>query len=401
MPNQPNLILISLDTFRADVAYRGDLPNFTTLCQRGTAFHNVVASAPLTPVSHASVFTGLQPFQHGVRHLFQEQLNTPASTIAQLMSTKGYNTGAVVSCPGLHRWYGLNAGFDHYDDEIPLLADGTDPLQTIDVKLRGTALKRAPLVVERSLEWLEQNRHNPFFLFMHFFDTHWPYEAPELFGADSVNAYEQEAYFIDHYLGKFVAQLETWGLLDNTMLVLFGDHGEDLAGWYANDHAGEELGYPEEEGHGCLLFDATQMVPLVFVQPNRDAQAVPVPTNHTITTQVRLVDILPTLTELFGLSDTASRAGQSLVNLFSNPEPHRLAYCETYYREEQSESGRGIAGLNPWKGYRLDNRYKLILDAYTHELAIYDLENDPTEHHPLTTTPEWMNPLVAQLKEIM
>jgi arylsulfatase A-like enzyme len=379
-----NLLLISLDTLRADVAYRGPLPSFQSLFARGTVFDHTVSSAPITPISHASVFTGLQPYEHGIRHLLRERLSTAAPTLAQLLSAAGYRTGAIASCPGLNRWYGLNVGFDHYDDEIPRLADGRDPLTTADVKMRGTALKRAPLVVERGLSWLEKNRHDPFFLFLHFFDTHWPYEPPEWYAPEGANPYEGEAAYLDHYLGKLFARLESWGLLDGgTLVVLFSDHGEDLAGWYPNDHAGAALGHPEEEGHGCLLFDATQMVPMMFLAPGL------VPAGRRVDSQVRLVDILPTVTDLLGVTDTSPRSGRTLRGLFTGTEPHRTAYCEAYHREEQV----AVPGLGPWRGMRIDNRFKVIFDLVTQTFRVYDLTSDPGEQRPLEYANEPISPI--------
>jgi arylsulfatase A-like enzyme len=377
-----NFLLVSLDTLRADVAYRGPLPNFQSLSARGTTFENVVASAPITPISHASVFTGLQPYEHGVRHLFRERLKVPSPTLAQLFAGEGYRTAAVVACPGLNRWYGMNAGFDHYDDEIPRLADGSDPLTTIDVKLRGTALKRAPLVVERGLRWLEENRSESFFLFLHFFDTHWPYGPPDWFAPPGANPYEGEAAFVDHHLGRLFAKLESWGVLEDTVVALFSDHGEDLAGWYPNDHAGAERGHPEEEGHGCLLFDATQMVPMTWLAPSALGL---VPAGRRVGTQVRLVDILPTAVDLCGLADPHRRAGRSLRGLFTADEPHRPAYCETYYREEQT----AVAGLGPLRGLRLDNRFKIVLDVRTGRQVGSDLASDPHELHPVAVDGEY------------
>lgn len=367
-----NLLLVSFDTFRADVAYNKPLPNLQSIGSQGTIFRHTVASAPITPVSHASVFTGLQPYDHGIRHLFKERLATPLPTLAQLMLDEGYQTHAIVSCPGMNKWYGFNIGFEQYDDEIPKLSDGSDPLQTVDVKKRGMALKRAPLVVERGLTWLEKHRHDPFFLFLHFFDTHWPYEPPEWFAPVGANPYEGEAYYVDHYFGKFIEQVTQWGLLKNTLIILFSDHGEDLAGWYENDHAGLTLGHPEEEGHGCLLYDATQLVPLIFIAPGL------VPANRWVDTQVRLVDILPTIVDLLHLTDRAPRAGHSLTSLFTSLEPHRMAYCETYYREEQ----QAIPGLSPLRALRIDNRFKIIVDVNTQCLTVYDLESDPNERNP-------------------
>lgn len=376
-----NLLLVSLDTLRADVAYHAGLPNFDALCRRGTVFRNTVSSAPLTPVSHASIFSGLQPFQHGIRHLFKEKLKPEVITLAQLAAGGGYRTGAIVSCPGLKRWYGFDRGFGHYDDEIPLLADGSDPLLTVDVRLRGTALKRAPLVVERGLEWLDANRHQPFFLFLHFFDTHWPYEPPAWFAPEGRNPYEGEAFFADHHLGHFFRQFEDWGLFDNSLVVVFSDHGEDLNGWYSDDRGGPRGDHPEEDGHGCLLFDQTQMVPLVII-------GAPFSPGTNIDSQVRLVDILPTVVDVLGLEEKAKRSGVSLAHLLAGTlseeelRKQGCAYMETYYREEQATAVHGVAGLTPWTGFRIDNRLKLLFDVGSGGSAAYDLYSDSQERRP-------------------
>jgi arylsulfatase len=373
-----NVILICLDTMREDVAYHAGLKRLDRLRASGVTFWNAVASSPLTPISHASVFTGLQPYEHGLRHLLREQLTTSKPTLAELFTLAGYETGAIVSCPGLNRWYGLDRGFAYYDDEVPPLPDGRDPVKVGDVKIRGTALKRAPLVVERTLAWLGPRRSGPFFLFAHFFDTHWPYEPPEWFAPAGANPYEGEAHYVDHYLGKLLDQIEAWGLLQNTLIVLFSDHGEDLAGWYANDHAGPELGHPEENGHGCLLFDATQMVPLVIVGPGM------IPSGASFASQVRLIDIFPTIVEIIGLDDPVTRAGESLTCFFKGNGNHRLAYCETFYREEQALLSGGVPGLGPWHALRIDNRYKIIFDVNSTSISVYDLANDRSEHQPLS-----------------
>lgn len=376
-----NLVYISLDTLRADVAYDGTMKSFTELCSLGTVFRSTVASAPLTPVSHASILTGVQPFRHGVRHLFKEQLDGSIPTIAELAAAEGYRTGAVVSCPGMNSWYGLGAGFEHYDDEIPPLPDGTDALQTVDVEQRGRAMKRAPDVVDRGLEWLARHRDETFFLFLHFFDTHWPYESPERYGPEGINPYEEEAHYADHHVGRFIEALREMGLLDDTLVVVFSDHGEDLAGWYENDHAGEERGHPEEKGHGCLLFDATLMVPMVFVGAGL------VPEGRVVDTQVRLIDLHPTVVELLGLKDHHERCGKSLSGFFRGEEEHRPAYAETFYPEELAENEPRFAELGPLTGVRLDNRYKVITDLGTGSVEVYDLREDPSEMSPQGSQP--------------
>src|SRR3990167_11560060 len=103
-----NLIFVSLDTVRADVAYSGKFEAIENLRSAGVTFLNTISSSPLTPVSHATVFTGLQPFNHGVRHLFKEQINKNVPVLAEILKSEGYKTGAIVSCPGMNRWYGFS-----------------------------------------------------------------------------------------------------------------------------------------------------------------------------------------------------------------------------------------------------------------------------------------------------
>ncbi|MCX6740999.1 MAG: sulfatase-like hydrolase/transferase, partial [Candidatus Parcubacteria bacterium] len=105
-----NLILISLDTLRADVAYSGRFTAINYLRRRGATFLNTISSSPLTPVSHATVLTGLQPYHHGIRHLFKEKIKPEIKTLAQILKRNGYRTGAIVSCPGMNKWYGFSKG---------------------------------------------------------------------------------------------------------------------------------------------------------------------------------------------------------------------------------------------------------------------------------------------------
>lgn len=367
-----NLLLISLDTLRADVAYSGQFPAIERLRKQGATFLNTVSSAPLTPISHASIFTGLQPYNHGIRHLFKEKMNEGLTTIASALKEKGYQTGAVVSCPGMNKWYGFCSGFDHYDDEIPRLADGSDPLQTVDVKLRGTALKRAPLVTERAQKWLEsRNKNQPFLLFMHFFDAHWPYEAPEKFGGN--NAYEEEVAYTDHYLGKFFEYLDATGLSKDLTIVCFSDHGEDLDGLYPNDKGGEKLGHPEEFGHGSLLYDQTQKVPLIICDNTIEG-------NLSFETQVRLVDIAPTICELLDFT-LPTNDGFSLVGTINGKSPvvDLPAYSETMYPEEQNlATNNKYPGTKNKTSFRINNSHKIIIEeGDMHEY--YDLKADPNE----------------------
>jgi len=370
-----SVLLISIDTLRADVAYSGKFPTLDRFCSEGSYFRRVVSSVPLTPGSHASILTGLQPPNHGIRHLLHEQMRDDVPTLATKLAEVGYNTCGIVSCPGMNRWYGHHRGFAHWDDEIPLLPDGRDPLQVRDVKMRGIALKRAPLVVQRAVNWVASGSREPFFLFLHFFDTHWPYEPPEDVGIEVANRYEGEVAFADFYINLLLNELKSVGCdPDELLIVCLSDHGEDLAGWYPNDHGGE-LGHPEEEGHGCLLFDATQLVPLWLRKPELLSAGL------EISQQVRLVDVAPTILELLGLPPYLGD-GQSLVPYLRGANlGHLPAYFETFFPEEHADSK--VLGLSPLKGVRLADRTKIIWRVKDDVVELYDLSVDPNERSPL------------------
>lgn len=372
-----NLLLISLDTLRSDVAYSRTFPTIERLRSSGVTFRTTVSSSPLTPISHATVLTGLQPRGHGIRHLLRERLAAGVPTLATLLRSAGYRTGAVVSCPGLNRWYGLDAGFDWYDDWVPPLADGRNAVEVADVELRGTAMKRAPDVARRALDWVATTPGDaPRFLFAHFFDAHWPYEAPEDVGVAAANPYEGEVAFMDHYLGVLLDGLADAGLdLDQTLTVCFSDHGEDLAGWYPNDHAGP-LGHPEERGHGALLFDATQLVPLVVVDP-RHRQAA----RSQVFEQVRLVDVLPTILDLLDLPAIASHGTSAAGAVRGGTIEPRVAYCETFYREELAASAEEWSHLRPLQAVRHPGT-KTIWTHGGEDVDVYDLTRDPDEQRP-------------------
>lgn len=377
-----NIILISFDTLRADVAYSGKFPTIENLRNNGITFTNTISSSPLTPISHATVFTGLQPPHHGIRHLFKERLNPNIPTLANILRKHGYKTSAIVSCPGLNKWYNLNTGFSFYDDEIPLLPDGTNPLDSVDVSVRGTALKRAPEVITRALDWLTKNKNEKFFLFMHFFDSHWPYEPPEKL--IDTNPYEGEVAYMDYYLGKFFERLKEIDYdTKDDLILLFSDHGEDLGGWYPNDHGGEKLGHPEEKGHGCLLYDTTQLVPLIINHPIISSQK-----GLQLDQQVRLVDIMPTILQLLNISiDQKYMDGISLVNTFDNNNiisaSQNIAYCETFYLNELKNINAKFNKLTPLKAVRIGNKNKIIWSIGNDKIEAYNLSSDPYELVPL------------------
>lgn len=376
-----NLILISLDTVRADVGYSGQFSGIESLRKDSVTFLNTISSSPLTPVSHATVFTGQQPFNHGVRHLFKEKLNPEQKTICSIFKENGYLTKAIVSCPGMNAWYGFDKGFDDYDDEIPKLADGSDPLLTVDVKLRGTALKRADIVVSKAKDWITKNKSEKFLLFIHFFDAHWPYEAPVKYGGN--NAYESEVAYADHHLNDFLNFIKKEGVYENSDIVCFSDHGEDLEGLYPNDKGGQKLGHPEEFGHGCLLYDQTQKVLLIVHSSD-------LPSNININRQARLVDIMPTVLEMFHFDGFTKEKpdGRSLIPIIKGIESSPgVAYAETFYPEEQTMATHGMhSSARNKMAFFVDGRFKIIRHLESDYIEIFDSLKDPDELNNLYST---------------
>ncbi len=362
-----NLLLVSLDTVRADVIYSWRFKEFESIRKDSTSFLNTISSSPLTPVSHATVFTWLQPFNHWVRHLFKETLKENVETLSMSFKKNGYTTAAIVSCPWMNSRYWFDKWFDSYDDEIPRLADWSDPLQTIDVEKRGTAIKRANIVSERAIDRLNKNNQNPFLLFLHFFDAHRPYEAPEKFWGE--NYYEEEIAFSLHYLNKVIDTLKSLWIYDDTSIICFSDHWEDLNWLYPNDKWWEKLWHPEEKWHGCLLYDQTQKVLLTI----KDKK---LPLWNTIENQVRLVDVFPTIMSLFDFQEKLDFDWVSLVDMVNNKERENLVwYSETFYPEEQKE----FQNVSNKKSIRIDNKEKVIVHLNSDPIEIYDLVNDPNE----------------------
>lgn len=368
-----NLLLISIDTLRADVAYSWKFPNIEKLRKKWVTFLNSISSSPLTPVSHATVFTWLQPYNHWIRHLFKEKLGKNTETLTNILKKEWYSTWAIVSCPWMNKWYWFSKWFEHYDDEIPRLADWTDPLLTVDVKKRGTALKRANIVIDRAYDWVTKNwkSKKPYFLFIHFFDAHWPYEAPENFWWD--NIYEEEVAFSDHYLWLFLDKLEKEWYLDNTSIVCFSDHWEDLDWLYPNDKWWKKLWHPEELWHWTLLYDQTQKT--AFIINDKD-----LPSNINLENQVRLVDITPTILDLLNIKTNLNFDWESIVPIIKNNlDKNLIWYSETYYPEEQKE----FKNILNKKAIRIDNKTKTIINLWSDNIEFYDIIKDQNEMNNL------------------
>lgn len=254
---RPSILLVTLDTTRADSigpeAVGVVTPAFNALAARGQRFRQAYATAPQTLPSHTSMLTGLYPAGHGV-HENARPLAPSQALLAERLKAAGYGTGAFVSSFSLARRFGLARGFDRYDDEFP----------------RGTAERSSTDTTDRALAWLGAQRQ-PVFLWVHYFDPHYPYEPPA--GVRAGDPYRGEVAAMDAQLGRLVAAFQQHA-------------GKDAAIVVAADH-GEGLGEHGEAQHGNLLYQGVMHVPLLVVGPGVKAGTVDAPVStrrvfHTI-----------------------------------------------------------------------------------------------------------------------
>ena len=348
-----NLVVVTLDTTRADRigAYgrptASSTPVFDRLAGDGVLFEQAMTSAPLTLPAHATMFTGHFPPQHGVRDNGGFFLDPSAITLAERLKARGYRTGAFVGAFVLDSKWGLDQGFDHYADDFDL--------SKVKALSLGNVQRRADQVVDLALPWLEAVRTEPFFAWLHFYDAHAPYEAPEPFATQyRGQPYNGEVAFADAQLGRVVAFLEERGLLDTTIVVVLGDHGESL-------------GEHEEGTHGFFVYETATHVPFLMRAPFAATRGRRVPG------LVRTADLTPTVLDLLGGAPAGGEAaapGRSLVALMTGAQADlgAEAYAEAMYPLHHY-------GWSALRAVRI-GQYKLI-DAPRPEL--FDLTADPGE----------------------
>src|SRR3954470_10851965 len=361
----PNILLISIDTLRADHvgAYgyaAAQTPTLDALARRGLRFTHASTVTPLTLPAHASLMTGTFPVWHGVRDNGSFYVAEDQVTLAEALRSRGYRTGGFVGAYVLdHRW-GIAQGFDRYFDNFDLsryeMAAGLDAAQ-----------RPGSEVVDQALPWLAENHDRPFFAWVHLYDPHSPYVPPEpyrsRFPATLEGAYDGEIAATDAQVGRLIDFLTTSGRLANTVVVVVGDHGESLG-----EHG--------EQQHGFFVYDASVRIPLIVAGPRVPARAVP--------DQVRIVDVMPTILELTGVAAPSAVQGVSLMPLGRGERRDLLGYSETWYP-------RYHYGWSELTAVR-DGRYKFIA-APRREL--YDTQADPGELHDVAAS----NPRVAAALE--
>ncbi len=284
-----NLLVVTIDTLRADRlgsygSAFGLTPHLDRLAGEGVRFDRVFAHAPLTLPSHTSIFTSKYPVGHGVRDNGAFRVGDSQKTLAAVMKDAGYATGAFVGAFVLDARFGLDQGFDHYDD---FYGEKRSRLSFDQLERRGDE------VVAAAERWIRKSAGKRWFAWVHVFDPHAPYDAPpELKARHPNDPYGAELAFVDQVLGSFLERLAQSGELAETLVVVLGDHGESLG-----EHG--------ERTHGTFAYDSTLRVPwILWAARGMTPQVFP--------DTVRHVDVMPTLLDLLGVAAPPGIVGQSL-----------------------------------------------------------------------------------------
>lgn len=348
---KPNVLVVTIDTIRADHvgaygASAGATPGIDAFAREGILFEQAIAPAPLTLPSHATLFSGILPFRNGVRVNATDRVSAKVPLVAEAFSERGYRTAAFVSSLVLRRASGIGRGFELYDDAFAV-NEGKEMRSYVPER-------RGDETVDRALAWIAGQRAGaatpPFFVWVHLFDPHLPYEPPSPYAERfRGREYDGEIAFADACFARLIAGVDA----GDTLVVLAGDHGESLG-----EHG--------EGGHGVFLYDATIRVPLILRLPGKRLAGT------RVATQVRLADVTPTLRRMADLAP-ADTDGEDLEPLFSAPaSPDRPAFSQADYPSF-------VLGWSPMRAVRLSQRK--FIEAPRREL--YDLRVDAEETHNL------------------
>ncbi len=343
---QYNVLFITLDTTRADRIgcygfEKAETPNIDKLAEKGVMFKNSYTSVPLTLPAHCTIFTGREPIAHNVRNNGTYFLNQSETTMAEVMAKNGFSTHAVISAFVLLAKFGLNQGFQVYEDSL-----------SYSKRLKYSI--RAEKVYAKFKSWLEQHHQERFFSWLHFYDPHTPYDPPGEFAQRfKDDPYSGEIAYVDHYIGKIVKELDAKGLRDKTLIVIVGDHGE-------------AFGEHKEVGHGIFCYDESLKVPLIFHNPTiwKDKKVV--------NRRANLLDIMPTILHLFNIPIPEGVQGKSMAHLMGSGNTGEEKDPPQYF---ESIFGKEDLNWAPVFGI-IVNQHKYISLP---QPELYDLKADPLE----------------------
>ena len=394
----PNVILISLDTTRADhlSAYgysRPTSPSLDQLAAEGVLFEQAYSTTSTTGPTQASLLTGLLPPDHRiVRNGLA--LDERFDSIAEIAGRAGFTTAGIVSSFVMNSKFSLNQGFESWNEDFDSSSASWTPGRWNGHRVPNRAFdRRADATTDLATEWLDSSWDGaqPFLLFLHYFDPHAPYDPPaefaELFqkeGASEeesvIDRYDAEIAFLDHELGRLFDVVRTDPRLrDDTLLVVTADHGEGLG----------QHGY---DRHGANIHEEAVRVPMIMWWPGR------IPAGKRSPAPVSVVDVVPTMAGWMGLDVPAALPGADLGPFVegegSLPSDRPIWLYRRYYESAQA---RGI----PVSGYQLGLRqahWKLIFGPDEGRLELFDLTADPGELVNLVDEqPAQVNRMLASL----
>ncbi|UCC22428.1 MAG: sulfatase-like hydrolase/transferase [Planctomycetota bacterium] len=363
-----SIVLVSIDTCRADYlgcyGFRRDTtPNIDAVAARSVLFENVISSVPLTLPAHGSMLTGTIPPYHGMHDNLGYRLGDYNVTIAEILKDYGFVTGAIISAFVLDSQFGVNQGFDSFNDrfERPYMAG------TISERKGGEATRFA-------IEWLDRHKTERFFLFLHYYDPHTDYVPPEPFASRFADdLYAGEIAYTDYCIGRVIDKLKELNLYDSTLIIITGDHGE-------------MLGEHGEEDHGYFIYQSAIKVPLLFKLPGQRKAKI-------IKGLVGLIDIVPTVCGLLGIQPPEAVQGQDLSACFTRrplSQNDRYIYTESLYATKYNANT--LLGV-------VTDRFKYI---QTTRPELYDLIQDPQEANNLIQQqPQRARVLQDRLKQIL
>jgi len=403
-----NVVLITLDTTRADrlgcYGYpKLTSPNLDKLAAESVQFDLAIAQAAVTPVSHASILTGLNPYNHGLRvlhGLIANSLDKKYKTLAEVWRSAGGRTAAFVSAFPVTAAFGLDQGFEHFDAHFPQ-ADGNGLVSKTGIVSTGTSQRRADETTRAAIKWLNEKADpcRPLFMWVHYFDPHDPYLLPPRAYLDQFKPvsqrkddvlraiYDAEVFYMDFYTGRLLEALKQRGLWDNTMVVVVADHGEGLG-----DH--------DWWTHG-ILYQEQIRIPMII-------RAAGMKGGLRVSSLVCTIDLMPTILEAAGVCKKLwpSMDGRSLLQVMrtGRTEKQRIAYSDsvnmlTYGRPDTTiKRDRKIDKLY----CLMDEKYKLIF----HQLRpanteFYNLQADPCELKDITlSAPAEMQVMMEHLRSL-
>lgn len=362
-PDNPHLILITLDTTRRDRlgvygSTRNLTPNIDAVGRAGVIFDDARTAVPITLPSHTSMLTAQQPFEHGIRENGTFVVPPEATTLTERLKEHGYRTGAVVSSFVLDERFGLAQGFDIYDDEM---TEG-EPDQVWQGHHVEAFERFASDVTDRAIALVNEWRSGPepFFLWVHYFDPHKPYRPPSELAEKHEDPYDAEIASMDLQIGRLLNHLDESRITSHTLVVIASDHGQNVF----------EDG---KTGHGQDLREASMRTVLLMRMPGV------IPPGAEVDVRTGLWRIAPTVLELLQLPAEPFHYASS-VPAIAGDTPSRDAIDDTTCLETMLPALRfgksEVVAL-------LDGRYKLVLEPSDKRTRLFDIKNDPMERDDL------------------